>query len=134
MEVRETLFTKSFSVENDDTYALSIQFMKRLSDIGRIYERKNVYETDGPVKKAAVVFDLVEVLDSFSCIIINFSLESENRTLYVDILAEFVLRIRDYGYFTEVFTDFYLHSIFPVLRKVSEKRVKELEQQLEKLS
>jgi hypothetical protein len=133
MEVRETLFTKSFSVENNDPYALSIEFMSRLSEIGRIYERKNIYETDGPVKKSVVAFDLVEVLDRFSFVIINFSLESEKNMLYVDILGEFVLRIKEYGFFTEIFTDFYLHNVFPVLRKVSEKRAIELEQHLERL-
>ena len=134
MEVRETLFSKSFSVETGDPLALSMDFMKKLADTGLIYERKNVYETDGPVKKFILVFDLVEVLDGFSRIQINFSFESENNTLYADILGEFVLRIKDYGFFTEVFTDFYLHNVFPALRKVSEKRAQELEQRMEKIS
>jgi hypothetical protein len=131
MEVRETLFTKSFSVENDDPASLSLDFMRKLSDVGKIYEKKHVFETNGPVKKSVLVFDLVEVLDRFSRISINFSLESENRTLYVEILGEFVLKIKDYGFFTEIFTDFYLRNVFPTLRKVSEKRTAELQQRLE---
>ncbi len=133
MEVRETLFTKSFSTENEDPYTLSIEFMKRLSEVGRIYERKNIYETDGPAKRSIVVFDLVEVLDGLSRIEINFSMESDNKTLYVDIMSEFVLKIKESGFFTEAFTDFYLHHVFPVLRKVSEKRAHELETQIERL-
>lgn len=133
MELRETLFSRSFSVENEDAYGLSLDFMKKLSEIGMVYERKNRYLTDGPVKKGEVVFDLVEMLDSFSFVMINFSLVSENKQLYVDILGEFVLKIKNQGFFTEAFTDFYLHNVFPVLRKVSEKRVEELNKTIEKI-
>ena len=133
MEVRETLFERSFSVDTEDPYGTAADFMQKLSAIGLVYERKNIYMTDGPVKKTVLVFDLVETLDSFSRVIINFAMDGENKILYVNILGEFVLKIQDSGFFSEVFTDFYLHNVFPVLRKVSEKRVKELNQSIEKL-
>jgi len=131
MEIRETLFTKSFSTESENPYVMSLEFMKKLSETYRIYERKNIYQTDGPTKKAILVFDVIEILDKFSRIRISFSMEGENNTLYVNIVGEFVLKMKEYGFFGNVFSEFYLNNVFPLLRKVSEKRVKELEVKLE---
>ena len=133
MQIRESLFSKGFSVENENPYILALDMMKKLSEHYIIYERKNVFETDGPVKKATLVFDVVEPLDKFSHVRVNFSMEGENSILYVDVKGEFVLKIKDQGFFTEVFTEFYLNNIFPTLRRVSEQRVKELNRELEKL-
>ena len=133
MEIRETLFKKSFSVENSDTYGLALDFMRKLSDTYRIYEKKNIFETDGPVRKSILIFDVIESLDRFSHIMINFSMESENNNLYVDIVGEFVVDIREQGFFTGIFTEFYLNNIFPKLRKVSECRINELNAELERI-
>ncbi len=133
MEIRETLFKKSFSVENNDTYGLSLDFMRKLSGTYRIYEKKNVFETDGPARRSILIFDVIESLDRFSHIMINFSMESENNNLYVDIVGEFVVDIREQGFFTGIFAEFYLNNIFPKLRKVSECRINELNAELERI-
>ena len=130
MKIRETLFKKSFSLENSDAYGLSLDFMRKLSQTYRIYERKNVFETNGPVKKSVLIFDVVETLDRFSHIFINFSMESDNSILYIDIVGEFVVDIREHGVFTDVFAEFYLNNVFPQLRKVSADRLKELNTKL----
>lgn len=132
MELREILFKKSFSVENSDVYGLSLDFMRKLSNSYRIYERKNIFQTDGPVKKSILVFDVIESLDSFSHIVINFSMEGENQNLYVDVSGEFVLDVHEEGFFGGIFTEFYLNNVFPKLRKISESRIQELNAELER--
>jgi len=131
MEIREELFKKSFSTESQDTYGLALGFMHRLSEIHRIYERKNIFETGGNVKKAILIFDVVEILDKFSRIMVKFSMESENSTLYVDILGEFVVDIKEGEFFTGIFSEFYINNIFPMLRKISEERLAKLNTHLE---
>lgn len=131
MEIRETLFSKTFSLENEDPYRLSLDFMRRIAENYAVYETKNTYNTDGPVKKCTVVFDVIEQLDKFSRIRICFTIEGENRVLYVDVVGEFIVKISQDGFFTDVFTEFYINNVFPSLRKISEKRVKELEAELE---
>ncbi|MBI3190864.1 hypothetical protein HYZ41_04130 [archaeon] len=132
MEIRETLFKKTFSIENEDPYRISLDFMRRISENYTVYETKNIYMTDGPVKKCTLVFDVIEPLDNFSRIRICFTIEGENRTLYVDVIGEFIVKIGQEGFFTDIFTEFYINKIFPGLRKISEKRVRELEAELEK--
>ena len=51
--------------------------------------------------------------------------------MYVDVVGEFIVKISQDGFFTDVFTEFYINNVFPSLRKISEKRVKELEAELE---
>ncbi|MBI4154356.1 hypothetical protein HY501_03390 [Candidatus Woesearchaeota archaeon] len=131
MEIREALFKKSFSVESKDPYGLSLDFMKRMSENYMVYERKNLLETDGPSRRSSLVFDVVENLDDFSRIIVNISMDGENGTLYVNLEAEFVLHIREHGFFTDIFTEFYLNNVFPVLRQASEQRAREMKEELD---
>ncbi len=130
MEIRESLFSKRVSLENEDPYKLAMDFMRRVSENYRVYERKNVFSTDGPTKKSEIIFDILEILDSCARIRVEFSMESENNTLYIDVSGEFIIKIRQSGFFTDIFTEFYLNNIFPSLRKISEKRAKELETEL----
>ncbi len=133
MKIRETLFSKSFSVENSDPYGLSLDFMHSMSENYLIYERKNMFETDGPVKKAFVVFDIVEMLDKFAHIFVSFSMESENNALFVDISGEFVVQIKEEGAFTNIFTEFYLNNIFPQLKRVSQQKFAKLNTEVDAL-
>lgn len=133
MEIRETLFTKSFSVESESPYALALDFMKKLSGSYMLYERENTVGTDGPTTRSSLVFDLVEPFDTFSRVVIKFSMTGENNVLYVDVAAEFVMKIKDTGYFTEIFTEFYLGNIFPSMKKLSEKHVRDFSVKLEKI-
>ena len=130
MEIRESLFSKRVSLDNEDPYKLAMDFMRKVSENYRVYERKNVFSTDGPTKKSVIIFDILEILDSCSRIRVEFSMESENNTLYIDVSGEFIIKIRQSGFFTDIFTEFYLNNIFPSLRKISEKRAKELETEL----
>jgi hypothetical protein len=133
MEIRETLFSRSFSIESHDPYKITLEFMKKLSENYRIYERKNIFQTDGPVKKCVVIFDVLEALDKFSRIRVRFSMESENTNLYIDVVGEFVVKVHQSGFFSDMFAEFYLNKVFPRLKKVSEKRVKELEIEIGKM-
>jgi len=130
VEIRETLFTKSMVVETDDPYIVAMDFMKRVSDNHAVYERQNAFATDGPVKKATLVFDVVEALDAFSQIEVNFSMEGENNSLYINVKAEFVVRIKEKGLFSEVFTEFYLKNVYPSLQKASARTMQEIEKEI----
>jgi hypothetical protein len=133
VEIRETIFKKSFSLDTSDPYGFSMDFMRKLSNSFRVYKKKNIYETSGPVKKSILVFDVVQTIDKFSYIVINFSMESENSTLYVDAAGEYVVFIRDKGFFASIFTEFYLNNVFPQLRKISGQKIKEIEAEIAQL-
>lgn len=133
MEISENIFTKNFSVETENPYLLAYEFMKKLSAYYMIYERKNVFETNGPTKKAVLIFDVVENIDPFSQVSVNFSMESNNTTLFVEISGEFVLRLKEEGFFSEAFAEFYMSNMFQPMRAASQRRMKELETELSRL-
>ncbi len=133
MEIKESLMSQSFSVSSSDPYMLSLKAMEELSKSAKVVERKNLYETDGPHHKSTVVFDTVELVDDFSKIIFRFDLAGEDGTLRVDVSGLLDLHIEETGFFSDIFTDYYVKNIFPLLRKISEERISFFVERVERL-
>lgn len=123
MKIKETLMNQSFSVSASDPYMFSLSVMEDLSKSVKIMEKKNLYETDGPHNRSVVVFDAVELIDEFSKIIFRFELTGEDGVLRANINGLLNLHIDETGFFSQVFTDHYVKTVFPLLRKLSESRI-----------
>ncbi len=129
MQIEENLVTKTITRNSSDPYYTSLEFMRRMSGRGKIIEKENSYSTDGPFHRSEVVFEMVQHLDSYTDLKITFYLTGENSTrnyLRADIVASFISRIQEHGFFTELFTEFYLQNIFPIMRKTAESKIKSL--------
>lgn len=115
--------SQSFSVSSSDPYMFSLKVMEQLSKNVKIVEKKNLYETDGPHHRSVVDFDTIELIDDFSKIVFHFSLVGEDGTLRANIDGHLHLIIDETGFFSQMFTDYYVKNIFPLLRKMSEGRI-----------
>jgi hypothetical protein len=123
MEIQETLMSRSFSVMNADPYLLALRAMEEISRDAKVVERKNVYESDGPHHRCMVNFDTVDIVDDFAKVVFNFDMTGESGLLRVGVNGVLDLKIIETGFFSEMFADHYVKTIFPILRKVSEDRV-----------
>lgn len=124
MEIQETLMARSFSVMNEDPYLLALRAMEEISRDAKVVEKKNVYESDGPHHKCVVNFDTIDIIDDFAKVIFNFDMIGERGLLRVGVNGFLDLKITETGFFSEMFADHYVKTIFPLLRKISEDRVK----------
>lgn len=123
MRIKEVLMDQSFSIDSSDPYMFSLHVMEELSKDIRVVEKKNEYETDGPHHRSSVIFDAVELVDNFSKIVFRFALIGEDGTLRANIRGMLSSSIDETGFFSEMFTDYYVKTVFPVLRKVSEDKI-----------
>ena len=123
MEIKETLMDESFSVASTDPYMLSLKIMEELSKDVKIVEKKNEYETDGPHHRSIVVFETIEIIDGFSKILFKFELTGDDGVLRANIAGLLKLHIDETGFFSQIFSDYYVGTTFPVLRKMSEDKI-----------
>ncbi|HIG97122.1 MAG TPA: hypothetical protein HA230_02140 [Candidatus Aenigmarchaeota archaeon] len=132
MEIHESLMSQAFSVRNPDPYLLSLKIMEDISKMSKVVEKKNEYETDGPHHRSTVIFESIELIDDFSNIVFKFELNGEDDVLHANVNGIFDTHIVDTGFFSEVFTDYYVKTLFPFLRKVSEDKIKVFGERLNK--
>ena len=133
MKIKETLMDRSFSVGNSDPYMLSLKAMESLSKDVKVVERKNSYETDGPHHRSVVVFDTIDLIDDFSKIVFHFDLLGEDGLLRVNVNGLLSLNVEETGFFSQIFNDYYVKTVFPLLRKVSEKKIEFFSDRVESL-
>jgi hypothetical protein len=124
MEIKETLMTRSFTVMDHDPYLLALKCMEEISRTAKVVERENRYESDGPHHRCVVDFDTIEIADDFSRIVFSFRMEGEDGILRVQIEGFLDLRIDETGFFSETFSEHYVKTLFPLLRKMSEEKIK----------
>lgn len=129
MEIEEKLVEKSINKVAKDPYFTSLEFMKQISDRGKVIEQENSYSTDGPFHRSEVIFELVKELDDHSRVKITYYLTGENGSrqhLRLDVVASFISTVKEEGFFTQVFSEFYLQNVFPIMRKTAEQKIKNL--------
>lgn len=133
MRIKEVLMDQSFSFSNSDPYMFSLHLMEELSKDIRIVEKKNEYETDGPHHRSFVAFDAIEIVDNFSKIVFRFALTGEDGTVRANIKGMLNSSVDETGFFSQMFTDYYMKTIFPILRKISEDKIVFFGNRIEKL-
>lgn len=133
MRIKETLMSQSFSINNSDPYLFSLHVMEELSKEARVVEKKNEYATDGPHHKSTLVFDTIDIIDDFSKIVFRFSLVSEDGTLRASVSGSLAVGIDETGFFSQIFSDYYVKTVFPLLRKLSDDKIAFFGGKIEKL-
>lgn len=124
---------QTFTVSNSDPYMFSLHVMEELSKDSKVVEKKNEYETDGPHHRSTVIFDTVDLVDDFSKILFRFNLVSEDGLLRANITGSLAVGIDETGFFSQIFSDYYVKNIFPLLRKISEDKIAFFGDKVEKL-
>lgn len=130
MRIEETLLTKKIIIETDDPYGLAMELMDFASRFGKVIERVNRYETDGPARKTALTFELVENVDRASHAIVEFLTQGETNNvnyLEIDITGRFVSELDINGFFSSTFAEYYLKHLFPRYLKSADEKMKHLD-------
>ncbi|MBI2578502.1 MAG: hypothetical protein HYW26_02195 [Candidatus Aenigmarchaeota archaeon] len=138
MEIEDTVFSKAALINTPDPYTLSLSILEKAMSLGDVVEKKNIFETDGPMKKFITEFDVIKHYDDYSQsrIMISMNGESNSRS-FLEIGMNGVTRtkIEEEGFFSSVFTEFYLEGIYQdVTRRAREEVIKsgkELEKSVE---
>lgn len=133
MKIKESLMSQSFTTSNSDPYLFSLHVMEELSKDAKVIEKKNDYETDGPHQRSTVVFDTIELIDDFSKIVFRFSMIGEDGLIRTSVNGSLSLGIEETGFFSQIFTDYYVKNVFPLLRKISENKIAFFGEKVDKL-
>ncbi len=125
----DTMLERDIVVYTDDPYSLVFRLINSLSALGDYDEKKNVYETDGPVKKIHVIFSIVEKLGRSSKIDIKFSLEGHMGTssfLEMKVEGSLITRFEQpTTAFTETYLAYYLSNVSQEFKKMAMEKMKE---------
>lgn len=125
MKIEETLLTKRILIETKDPYGLALDLMEFVSRFGKVVERENKYETDGPERKTTLNFDLLENVDRSSHWIVEFFTRGRTNNvnyLEIDVTAKFVAEIAIDGFFSSAFAEHYLKHVYPRHLKAADER------------
>ncbi len=123
MEIKEILMHQSFSINTPDPYMFSLKLMEELSKDVKLVEKKNEYETDGPHHRSIVVFEAVDTIDNFSKVLFKFDLVGDDGLLRADVSGLLKMHVDENGFFGQVFSDYYVRTTFPILRKISGEKI-----------
>lgn len=133
MEIKESLMNQAYSINSQDPYLFSLKLMEDLSKDTKLIEKKNEYETDGPHHRSIVIFEALELIDDFSKVSFRFELTGEDGLLRADVRGVLKLHIDETGFFSQTFSDYYVKVIFPLLRKISEDKIKFFGDKIDKI-
>ncbi len=130
MQVEETLLTRKIIIETQDPYGMALELMEAASKFGKIIEKENKYETDGPERKTTLNFEIVENTDRTSHIVVEFNTRGETNGvnyLGIDITAKFVCSLSSGDFFSSTFADYYLKHMFPRHLKSADDKIKRID-------
>lgn len=126
----ENLFSRKIIAELRDPYAVALDMLVFFSQFGKIIQRKNLYETDGPKKRVEVEFDVVNIMTRQSRLVVHVAMKGElgeANILEINIGGEFVTGFDVTGGIVhEAFVNFYISDISPYLRSVALERGREI--------
>lgn len=133
MEIEETLLSRKIIIETDDPYALALELMDFFSGFGKVVERENRYETDGPTRKIVLNFDLVENIDRVAHSVIEVFTQGETNNvnyLEIEITGKFAAEIENSGFFPASFAEYYLKHLFPRYLKAADEKMKKIDKEI----
>lgn len=133
MKIEETLLTKKIIIETEDPYGLALELMDFVSRFGKVIERENRYETDGPFRKVILNFELIENIDRESHSIVEFFTQGETNHvnyLEIEITGKFIAEILIDGFFSSSFSEYYIRHMHPRYLKQADEKMKRLEKEL----
>ena len=130
MRIEETLYTKKIIIESEDPYGFALELMNFMSRTGKVIERENKYETDGPARRITLKFVLEEQMDNVSSSVAEFSVSGgTNGVNYLEIriTGNFYANIETAGCFTEAFVDYYTKHAMPRNLRQADRKFKDVD-------
>lgn len=131
-KIIETILERDIIVYTEDPLSLVFDMINSLSKLGEYDEKKNVYETDGPVKRINVIFSIVDKLDKNSKIDIRFDMTGQMGTSsFLEMKVEGNLVIKfdaPDGVVSETYMAYYLSNVAREFKNIAKDRMKDAEE------
>ncbi len=135
MIISDEIFDETFDIHTDDPYEKSQFFRNKLAEMGKIIEKKNELWTDGPEHRSVVEFNILEVLDPYSHVSVNFLMNGlkESKLLQISAKIETTTTIKEQGFFTSAFAEYYMKTSYPAISKMCRDRANAFKKGIEAL-
>ena len=130
-KILDIIFTKRSVLRTNDPYSLALAVREVASQYGTIKEKVHEYDTNGPRKIIRLNFDLRNRITKHTMVKLAFMLKGEigiaTSFLEVKVIGKSITAIDvGYGFTSQVYGEYYLKSIFPLMRKECESRLREI--------
>ncbi len=130
-KILDVIFTKRSVIRTNDPYSLALAVKEIASLYGTIKEKLHEYDTNGPRKVIRLNFDLKNSINRHTFTKLAFIMKGEigiaTSFLEVKVIGKSVTAIDvGYGFTSQVYGEYYLKSIFPLMRKECESRLREI--------
>ena len=131
-KIIETILERNIVVYTEDPLSLVFDMINSLSKLGEYDEKKNVYETDGPVKRINVIFSIVDRLDKNSKIDIRFDMTGQmGMSSFLEMKVEGNLVIKfdaPAGAVSETYMAYYLSNVAREFKNIAKDKMKDAEE------
>ena len=135
MLISDEIFDETFDIHADDPYEKSQFFRNKLSEIGKIMEKKNEMWTDGPEHRSVLEFDVVEVLDPYSHVSAIFSMNGskESKLLQISAKIKITTEIKEKGFFSAAFVEYYMKTSYATISNMCKSKAHIFKNEVESL-
>ena len=132
-KIIDELFSRKIFIEVGDIFLSSTELGNIIEGLGA-RQRENIYETDGPRKRASLVYVLTKLMDRHSRARIMFDIKADSmmNIITLTISASFETKSDpEAGFFSRSFYEFYAGSIASVLRRMAVEEIRNVWKQIE---
>lgn len=132
-KIIDEMLSRKIFIETDDIFLSSAELGNIIDGLGA-RQRENIYETDGPRKRASLVYVLTKLMDRHSRARIMFDVKADSmmNIITLTISASFETRTDpEAGFFSRSFYDFYAAAIAPVLKRMALEEIRNVWKQME---
>ncbi|MBI4162174.1 MAG: hypothetical protein HY513_00695 [Candidatus Aenigmarchaeota archaeon] len=133
MIINDEVYNGIFELEADDPYEKSHALKNKLSVLGRVVESKNELWTDGPEHRSVLDFSVTEIIDNYSHVAANFSMKgfNEAKLLQVAVKIEIVTTIKEDGFFSAAFAEYYMKTSYSNTSKMCRSKAANLKKEIQ---
>jgi len=135
MMVKDLVFEKEISLLSEDPYGKAFGIKNDFALLFVVNERKNEIWTDGPHHRNVLEFDAIESIDHYSHIILKVRMEGSKdaKTLNVNTAIEIITNIKEGGFFSSAYAEYYMKTAYPAVSSACRKRAHDMQKEIESL-
>ncbi|MFH1420569.1 MAG: hypothetical protein ABIG30_01220 [Candidatus Aenigmatarchaeota archaeon] len=127
MHITETFIDRSLNIESDNVFDTILSINDFVSRFGHTNTIDQSFQTNGPQRRAKMIFELVKHLDSRTSYNLLFKIFGENDSLSVRMQGSVsTVESESKGFVSSVWNEFYFKRLYKDLRSRSEKNMNEI--------
>lgn len=129
-KILDVIFTKHSTFKTRDPYSLALAIKEIASRYGDVKEKIHEYDTNGPRKIIRIVFDVKNNINKHTSARLTFQMKGEigvTSFLDVKVIGKSMTSLNTrHGMISNTYGDYYIRSIYPILKKETDIRLREI--------